>query len=119
MTQTVPKLPDIRSVRTLENGVALDLFLAADLLVFQGHFPQAAILPGVAQVDWAVGFAHRHLSLPDRTAPAFQVKFRKIIGPDTLVTLVLRRDERKRRVLFEYRLSNEVMSSGSLPMATP
>ena len=116
MMATAPRIPEVRAVRPLADGVALDLFLEAGLLPFQGHFPQAAILPGVAQIDWAVRFARSHLSLTDGTAPVFQVKFRKVIAPDTLVTLILRRDEARQRLLFEYRAGDEVMSSGSLPM---
>ncbi|MEI7606283.1 MAG: hypothetical protein WCJ64_02745 [Rhodospirillaceae bacterium] len=119
MTLSALRLPKVCAVRQLDDGVALDLFMAADLLAFQGHFPLAAILPGVAQIDWAVRFARSHLSLTDGSAPAFQVKFRKVIGPDTLVTLVLRRDEVKERLKFEYRLGDDVMSSGSLPMEPP
>ena len=107
--------PEVRAVRPLGDGVELDLFLAADLLPFRGHFPGVGVLPGVAQINWAVKFARRHLSLTDGTAPAFQVKFRRVIGPDSLVTLALRMDIRKRRLLFEYRVGDEVMSSGSIP----
>ncbi|MEI6986065.1 MAG: hypothetical protein WCK65_08055 [Rhodospirillaceae bacterium] len=114
MTIAPMRDPEIRTVRPLEDGMALDLFLPAYLLVFQGHFPGFGILPGVAQIDWAVKFARRYLSMTDGTAPTFQVKFRQIIRPDSAVTLVLRRDWVKGRLLFEYRAGDEVMSSGNV-----
>jgi len=118
-TAAAPRIPEVRAVRPLGDGVALDLFLSADLLPFRGHFPGVGVLPGVAQIDWAVRFARQYLSLTDGTAPMFQVKFRKVIVPDTSVTLVLRRDDGKQRLLFEYRIGDEVMSSGSIPTEAP
>lgn len=114
MSAGPPREPDIRAVRPVEDGVDLDLVLSPDLAPFQGHFPQAAVLPGVAQIHWAVTFAHRHLALTGGTAPLFQVKFRRIIVPNTAITLALRRDRVKNRLTFEYRAGDELMSSGAV-----
>jgi hypothetical protein len=40
-------------------SATLRMTLDPALRPFQGHFPQAAILPGVAQLDWAVRFGRQ------------------------------------------------------------
>ncbi len=114
MTAAPPRDPQVLAVRPVTDGVELDLFLSAELLQFQGHFPGVGVLPGVAQIDWAVRLADRHLSLTGGIARTFRVKFRRVIAPDSPVTLVLRREAAKGRLLFEYRAGDEVMSSGSV-----
>ncbi len=119
MTDQAPREPEIRAVRPLGDGVALDLFLTADLLPFQGHFPGVKVLPGVAQIHWAVMFADRYLAVTGAVATTFQVKFRRIIGPDCAVTLILRHDRVRGRLLFEYRTGEQVMSSGAVATESP
>ncbi len=109
-----PTAPDVRAVRPLADGVELDLFIPGDLAQLDGHFPGMPIVPGVAQIDWAVTFANTHLGLGIEAAQAFQVKFRRVTVPDTLVTLALRHAPARRRLTFEYRCGDETLSSGSI-----
>ena len=41
----------------------LDILLDPALAAFDGHFPQAAILPGVAQLDWAIHFGREAFAI--------------------------------------------------------
>ena len=109
-----PTAPDVRAVRPLANGVELDLFIPGDLAQLDGHFPGMPIVPGVAQIDWAVMFANTHLGLGIEAAQSLQVKFRRVTVPDTLVTLALRHAPARRRLTFEYRCGDETLSSGSI-----
>ena len=109
-----PTAPDVRAVRPLANGVELDLFIPGDLAQLDGHFPGMPIVPGVAQIDWAVMFANTHLGLGTAAAQSLQVKFRRVTVPDTLVTLALRHAPARRRLTFEYRCGDETLSSGSI-----
>ncbi|WP_431855369.1 AMP-binding protein [Azospirillum sp.] len=111
---TRPTAPDVRAVRPLADGVELDLFIPGDLAQLEGHFPGMPIVPGVAQIDWAVAFANAHLGLGIEAAQAFQVKFRRVTVPDTQVTLALRHNPARRRLSFEYRCGDEPLSSGSI-----
>lgn len=106
--------PDVRAVRSLADGVELDLFIPGNLVQLDGHFPGMPIVPGVAQIDWAVMFANTHLGLGIEAAQALQVKFRRVTVPDTLVTLALRHAPARRRLSFEYRCGDETLSSGSI-----
>jgi acyl-coenzyme A synthetase/AMP-(fatty) acid ligase len=106
--------PETRAVRQAENGVDIDLFLAPAIVYFQGHFPGFPIAPAVAQIDWAVRFAGRHLGLSIASAPEFRVKFRRMMLPGTHVTLSLRLTGTGNSFRFEYRDGLEVLSSGTI-----
>jgi acyl-CoA synthetase (AMP-forming)/AMP-acid ligase II len=101
------------TVRPVEGGFEFDLAMAPDLRWFDGHFPVFPLLPGVVQVDWAVGFARRHLGYAGPTAQRFRIKFKQMIRPGDRLVLGLRTDARG-RVTFEYRRGDEVCSVGVL-----
>jgi acyl-coenzyme A synthetase/AMP-(fatty) acid ligase len=114
-----PTEPEIRVVRPLADGAEFELFISADLACFDGHFPQMPIVPGVAQIDWAVKLAARHLKFPIDSAQAFRVKFRRVTVPNTVVTLSLRHTGPWRRLNFQYSSGVEVLSSGSITVSGP
>src|SRR5262245_38533317 len=114
-----PTEPEIRVVRALADGAEFDLFLPADLACLDGHFPRMPIVPGVAQIDWAVKLAARHLNFPIDSAQAFRVKFRRVAFPNTVVTLSLRHTGPWRRLNFQYSSGVEVLSSGSINVNGP
>jgi 3-hydroxymyristoyl/3-hydroxydecanoyl-(acyl carrier protein) dehydratase len=115
----VDRLPRVLVVRPRQGGVELDLEIQAELDCFRGHFPGFPILPGVVQLDWAVHFAREHGVADAPATRAFQVKFRSFIRPRDGVTLELRRESRKRQVMFEYRRKTVVCSSGRFYMDDP
>ena len=115
-----PREPDLHAVRRGEGWVELDLFNRPDLLQLDGHFPAMAIVPGVAQLDWAVKMAARFLDLTLPVATNFQVKFHRLTLPRTTVTLRLEHDAERRRLQFEYRRPDQqVLTSGSVRLEAP
>jgi len=102
-----------------EQSLRLVLDLTPDMAVFAGHFPQRAVLPGVAQIDWAMGFAAAELGLSQRAARTFQVKFRRVIQPPARAELDLRLDRARQRLRFVYRLGGEISSQGSIVLDAP
>ena len=107
-----PRLPVLLGAVQEADGVTLDLLVPADLAWFEGHFPGQPVLPGVVQLDWVMRLAAGHLGIARRAGCDLKVKFRRIIGPDTRLTLDLRVDGR--RLAFAYRCGDEVMSSGTV-----
>ncbi|HLN22606.1 MAG TPA: hydroxymyristoyl-ACP dehydratase [Patescibacteria group bacterium] len=112
-------LPDILDIQTTGDQAVLTLAVPQTLAVFDGHFPGNPILPGVVQIDWAMRLAVGHLGIADPVARDFQVKFRRIIQPGVRLALTLRHDRVKQALAFEYRIGDEVASSGRVRLEVP
>jgi 3-hydroxymyristoyl/3-hydroxydecanoyl-(acyl carrier protein) dehydratase len=82
--------------------LALVLRFPPGYVHFQGHFPGLPILPAVAQVDWAMKFAHRHFGLPLLMKEISRFKCVKPIFPDARVKLELAWDSSASRLAFSY-----------------
>ena len=67
----------------------LELELDPALAVFDGHFPQLPVLPGVAQLDWAIRFGREAFLLPPRFVRMEALKFQKIARPGLSLQLEL------------------------------
>lgn len=113
LAEAAPREPILTALRPGERAVELDLALPASLYWFQGHFPCFAILPGVVQLHWAVIYARRHLGIL-ASAGSAQVKFRRPIRPEDLLTLTLAMQSG--RLTFAYRRGSETCSSGALAL---
>ena len=61
----------------------------AELPLFRGHFDAAAILPGVAQLDWAITLAGECFMLPPHFERLEALKFMRPISPGTDLLLEL------------------------------
>ena len=82
--------------------ILLAVTAPADLLYFQGHFDIAPVLPGVAQVEWAIQFGQRYFALPARFRGINALKFQHVIRPDMPVQLELVHDTQKNSLNFRY-----------------
>jgi acyl-coenzyme A synthetase/AMP-(fatty) acid ligase/3-hydroxymyristoyl/3-hydroxydecanoyl-(acyl carrier protein) dehydratase len=80
-------VPQWRS-RDAQAACAL-LDIDARLAVFDGHFPDNPILPGVAQIDWAASFARECFALPPGFLRVEALKFQRPIRPGMQVELAL------------------------------
>lgn len=90
------------ALHELPQRVAITLSAPADLLYFDGHFPDVKILPGVVQVDWAIHFGRAHFVLPACFLTMHALKFQRVIGADQPVTLELLHDARQHSLAFRY-----------------
>ncbi len=93
------------------------LALAPDLLVFDGHFPGSPILPGVAQVDWAIAFARERFALPPRFIRMDALKFSQPATPGMHLDLELHWNAATHTLQFEYRSTAGRHSSGRIVFA--
>jgi acyl-coenzyme A synthetase/AMP-(fatty) acid ligase/3-hydroxymyristoyl/3-hydroxydecanoyl-(acyl carrier protein) dehydratase len=86
--------------------VQLQLQIPADLVWFEGHFPQLPVLPGVVQVDWAAHFGQLHFADLGCDGPVTSVtglKFMRVIQPGEQLRLELRWLPGKAQLEFAYR----------------
>jgi 3-hydroxymyristoyl/3-hydroxydecanoyl-(acyl carrier protein) dehydratase len=111
--------PKIHSTTAIADGIEIDLSIPPDLSYLEGHFADFPILPGVVQVDWAVAYGRQFLGLSLESAQTFQVKFRRMISPNTRLTLSLHLPRGTARLTFQYAAGGNVFSSGSIPLAAP
>jgi acyl-CoA synthetase (AMP-forming)/AMP-acid ligase II len=65
------------------------LRIEADLPLFAGHFDVAPILPGVAQLDWAIQLAQQCFDLPTHFVRLEALKFVRPVAPGTTLILDL------------------------------
>jgi acyl-CoA synthetase (AMP-forming)/AMP-acid ligase II/3-hydroxymyristoyl/3-hydroxydecanoyl-(acyl carrier protein) dehydratase len=90
------------------------LDIGADLLVFDGHFPQAPLVPGVAQIDWAVALGRRCFDMPLLFSQAEALKFQRPIQPGMRIELTLQWDAPRATLTFRYHAGAGVHASGRL-----
>ncbi|MBK2123813.1 hypothetical protein [Fangia hongkongensis] len=78
------------SKQQAEFSCLLKLYFPEDLSVFQGHFEGAPILPGVAQLDFAIEYASQYLEVDKSMINVIkQLKFTRIIRPNITLSLAL------------------------------
>lgn len=107
-------LPRRRLIEKEAQRALFELTAPHDLLYFDGHFPNTPILPGVAQVDWAVMFSREYFELPPVFRGIHALKFQQVIRPEAAFSLELLHDAAKGSVSFKYFSSVGVHASGRL-----
>lgn len=109
-----PLEPELLSQQCVDGELRLELIVPPDLAYFSGHFPQAPVLPGVVQVDWALSLGQRLLDLPPRFAGMEVLKFQQLVRPGDQVALTLRFDAERSKLHFAYRNTEAACSSGRI-----
>lgn len=103
---------DIRQHTESEAEIAFTL--PADLIFFEGHFPERAVLPGLAQVHMAVLLAHRLWGRWPSDANLARLKFRRVLMPGDAVVLTLKWKADIGRLRFNYRFADIDAAQGEI-----
>lgn len=99
--------------RTLDATRAIIAFTPApELRWFDGHFPGAPIMPGIAQVHIAARLAEELWSFEPSSSTLHRVKFRKPMKPGRPVELDLSIEPARRRIAFRFAGNGEPISEG-------
>lgn len=114
-----PRSPHLRLIARDDQRVELEITVPSDLYYFDGHFPDAPILPGVVQVDWAIGNGRRYFNLPQSFKGINALKFQQVIQADMPVTLELQHDIQKNSLNFRYFSPKGQHASGRVLFAAP
>ena len=109
-----PKAPEVLEQLEVNGEWSLQLAVPPDLAYFSGHFPQAPVLPGVVQVEWALMLGQRLMDLPAKFAGMEVLKFQQLVRPGDEVQLHLRYDPARGKLYFAYRNETATCSSGRI-----
>ncbi|WP_226858524.1 AMP-binding protein [Diaphorobacter aerolatus] len=109
-----PLMPQPEWVSRADDEAHARLRVVAGLRVLDGHFPQANLIPGVAQLHWAVTLARQAFDAPGVYARAEVVKFQQPILPGDTVDVRLQWLADKDVVQFAFISSRGPHASGKL-----
>ncbi|MHC8322742.1 AMP-binding protein [Pseudomonas sp. GB2N2] len=109
-----PKAPQVLEQVETEGEWSLQLAVPPDLAYFSGHFPQAPVLPGVVQVEWALNLGQQLMNLPEKFAGMEVLKFQQLVRPGDEIQLHLRFDPVRSKLYFAYRNETATCSSGRI-----
>ena len=84
-----PSMPPPQWQARGEGSATVTLVAVPELAAFEGHFPQAAILPGVVLVDWAVRLGREAFGLSGDLLRMEALKFQQLVRPGTELTAEL------------------------------
>ncbi len=102
------------------DSLTLRLWIPDTLFWFRGHFPQWRVLPGVAQIHWAMGYSEP-LTGGLRYHSVDRVKFQTPVMPESELRLELHRELQRDLLHFRYYLvvdneSERMASSGKIKL---
>lgn len=103
--------------REILDGWVLELQVPANLLYFRGHFPDFPILPGVAQLHWAVREAQQRFAYTGAPSALQAVKFHQVVEPEQQLELTLTHNPARRSVSYRYESDRGLHASGRLSWA--
>ncbi|MCG7565691.1 thioester dehydrase [Pseudoalteromonas sp. CnMc7-15] len=108
--------PDIVGVDEQADEVLLTLSLAPQLDYFKGHFPDAPILAGVVQLDWAIHYGRKYFGYQNAVENVEVLKFQVVMTPGLEVTLAL--EKKSAKVTFRYYSHKGQHASGRIVFAS-
>lgn len=106
------RLPELRNRQPLPDGVRLLLAVPADSVWFRGHFPSRPVLPGVAQIAWAVFYSREQFGFSSDPVSIDRVKFLETVPLDKALLLELHRQDN--RVSWTFLADDVLLSRGRL-----
>lgn len=109
-----PKAPEVLERSETNGEWSLQLSVPPDLAYFSGHFPEAPVLPGVVQVEWALNLGRQLLKLDGAFAGMEVLKFQQLVRPGDEIQLHLRFDAERGKLYFAYRNATATCSSGRI-----
>lgn len=111
-SHVTPRYPTVLSREVRADSLDLMLYLPANLLWFDGHFPGEPVLPAVVQVDWAVHYGRDLGCDPRKFVGMPRLKFKVVIPPESELKLSL--GWKNLRLKFSYSSQPVTHSEGTL-----
>ncbi|MDR3304336.1 MAG: hydroxymyristoyl-ACP dehydratase [Treponema sp.] len=100
------------------SSALLELYIPSDCEYYDGHFPEIAVLPAVAQFELVIRFAAKYLGTPIAVRRIKRIKFSDIIWPDSTVRLHLTYNAEAGLLTFKItrRDSDDVHAQGTITL---
>ena len=112
-----PLLPEPEWLERTPTAAHARLEVLAELAAFEGHFPGATILPGVAMIDWAVRLGRMAFGIEARFLRMEAVKFMHLVRPGARLEARLDWHPDTGVLGFRFQSDTGVHSSGRLRFA--
>ncbi|MCP5059181.1 MAG: AMP-binding protein [bacterium] len=112
-----PRVPVVLGERREADTLTRDLQVPTDLAALEGHFPGQPVVPGVAQVGWALAAAEELAGGELGLAGVEALKFKEMLLPGGRVRLEVELDRLGARVRFRILNEDRELSSGRLLLA--
>ena len=107
----------IEVLQLTEEKLLCNLTIPENLYYFQGHFEQAAILPGVTQIDWVMHYISEYFKVDTKKLISVdQLKFQHIIRPNYQVEFSIEKLD-KHKYRFNYKSEHGQHSSGKVVLS--
>ena len=109
-----PVMPQPEWIQRSDTEACVRLQIIPQLRVLDGHFPAASLIPGVAQLHWAVNFARQAFDVAAIYSRAELVKFQQPILPGDCVDLQLKLVAETEALHFTFTSDRGTHASGRL-----
>lgn len=93
---------ELECITSSADTVKLQLLLEPQLFWFKGHFPGQPVLPGVAQIHWAIHYAREHLDIKGQFTAMQAIKFQNPVTQGQQLELNLQWLADKELLKFSY-----------------
>jgi 3-hydroxyacyl-[acyl-carrier-protein] dehydratase len=115
MCYTTPSVDHQSVLRHADGMITARARVPAASIWFDGHFPEAAVLPGVAQLAIVVEVLNAVYDEPVRITEVSRVRFKQAVRPEEPIEVQIS-PKGKDRPVYDFRLlkGNEVACSGCL-----
>lgn len=106
--------PKVKSMSQDLHQAEIELLIPSNLAYLQGHFDDFPVVPGVAQVHWAIQYAKDLLGPFGELLKTTRIKFSSILQPNDNVSLYLNLDGANSCVAFKFKSEEKLFSSGQI-----
>ena len=95
-----------------------EIYVSPHLVVFSGHFTNLPVLPGVAQIEWAMLYGRAHFAIGGAFRRMEAIKFQRLYQPGRLLSLDMEWHADRAMLSFRFASSAGSHSSGRVFFAT-
>lgn len=110
-------VPNVKWTERTASHASLSLTVSSELEVLEGHFPQTPVVPGVAQLDWAINWGREVFGFAGKFTRLEVLKFQALMLPGHEVKLALDWNASRSTLTFKFTSSVASYSSGRVVLS--